>query len=179
MAGFTVFQHIFIVFFAVFYGLMLVGLETFGPFPFDTLRKLSIGEIDKSGIGRTVADMKRCKQRRLLLSVLLLVVLPLAYFLLVLDVLARYDAAFTEQFVRPSDVHWFVGFAALLFALSVIGFRQVYLAAAGPLRDVAFCDRAERFEGAVPRDIWLTLGSGIIVLFPPWVVIFVFELVAG
>ena len=179
MVSFNIFQQVFVVFFAVLYGFMFLRLEALQPFPFATLRKLAYGEITMRDVTLTVPQMKKCKQRRMVLSFLTLILLPFAYFLFALDFLSRYDSSFVQSFVNPSEVYWMIGFASIFFSLSIFAFHQIYLVFAHVLQKHAFCDLAqEEHAEYFSRDVMMNAVAAIFYFILPWILIFIFEMAA-
>lgn len=179
MVSFNIFQQIFTLFFAVLYGFILLRLEVFQPFPFATLRKLTYGEITRRDSTRTVRQMKACKRCRTIPSFIMLMVLPIAYFLFILDFLSWYDSSFVNSFVNPSEVYWMLGFASIFFSLSVYAFHQIYLVLVHVLRRHIFCDLAQDEHTVYSRDAFMHAVAAIFYFILPWLLVFIFEMAAS
>lgn len=173
----NIFQQLFLVLFAILYGLMLSKLEIFKPFPFSTLRKLTYKEIGEHTVTTNVHEMKQCKWRRLILSLFLLVLFPFFYFLFVLDALETYDVSFVNTFVHSWEVYWILGFASLLFSFGVFGFWHLYRSVSITARRWAFCDLQYTEEDIIsPRDALMELFGALIIFIVPWALLALFDI---
>jgi len=140
---FNPYQQIFMLFYAILYGVMLNHLSRFNPFPFNKIFLLSNndeqhiikdksdekGKENKENIRRRIRVNRR---HRLGISFITINLLPFIYFILIFNILKNYQGFYMRE--------WSLILLIISFSFSIFMFYRLYRLLVVILADCAFWD---------------------------------------